>query len=193
MKANERNVRMNIYIRKISLSVFLMITLVACSSAKSELTEIHEDVTTHVKEPIVEIRDEMKMYEEVVLEDLDVSPEEFEEHRTSYLTYLENDMIQVLKESREYLYSYDTPRTEEGKNILSAYTNTYEAYFDLLEENGQFLIELLNDNVSDHEFDDFDKKLAAIDAQINEEIDELNELFVEYSDQYSISFIHPLH
>lgn len=184
---------MNTYIRKIVLCTFIIITLVACSSAKNELTDIRDDLIDYVKVPIVQIRNEMMKYEEVVLEGSTTSPEEFEEHRTAYLTYLEEDMKKVLKESKEYLYSYDSPRTEEGKNILSAYTDTYEAYFDLLEENGQFLVELLNDNVSDHDFDDFDKKLAAIDEQINEEIDELNELFIEYSNQYSISFNHPLH
>lgn len=98
-------------------------------------------------------------------------------------------MNRILDTSKEYLQTYKEPLTDEGQAVLAAYINTYEAYFNLLDENGEFLTGLLADNLTEDDYDSFDKKLEAINAEITHELDELTLLFSEYSKEFNVTFI----
>ncbi len=178
---------------KIFITCASMFILVACSSVKNELTDMQEDVIKHVKEPVTQIREDMKEYENVILENPNLSSEEYDEYKEEYTTYLQVEMAEVLDTSKEYLRSYDDLQTEEGQSVFVAYQNTYEAYFELLERNGHFLVALLADELSDEDFDEFERELEKIDSKINEELDELDRLFSTYQDEYDINFVDPLY
>lgn len=180
-------------IGKMVIAMSSIIMLIACSSAKSELTDVQDDVMKHVKDPVVQIQDDMKEYERVLLDNPDIAHEDYEEYKEEYTSYLENDMVEVIDTSKQYLFDYTQLRTEEGQLVFDAYQRTYDAYFDLLEKNGQFLVDLLADKLSDEDFDEFAKELEVIDLKINDELDELHKLFSTYEDEYDIEFVDPLY
>lgn len=165
----------------------------ACSSPEENLASTQDDMVENVKENIVQVREKTLEYQDDFAADPEAALEHFDEFTEEFVGFLEEEAIEQLKDSRTYLNDYATPETEEAQEYFDLYKATMEAYIPLLEANIEFNINLLQDNLSEADVDEYDEQMLQFDKEINQKLERLSTLTDKYEEKYDMHFIDPIY
>lgn len=153
------------------LSLFLIISLAACSSAEGkEVLEYHNNFVDEVisQVEIIEVaynKIEYVEYEEVI-------------------EILQNEISPALDDIQTYMNA-QKPEKDDTKEYHQLRLNEFTAFVDLMKEESQAMEDFVNDKITEEEFNEFLDGLNVKFAEYEVLASEANEKMEELSDKHT--------